>query len=137
MAADRPERKLRKPKHYVRHIKQFGSQGNHIGWWAPEDEGEDDERSLRLAYFQHRVAQMTNVKIATDRRYLTTKAFATAIGVDPAHLGRKLRGDSWASIGDYFRWAMRLGIDILPASFDTMLPPENLMKEWKPAGPPK
>lgn len=57
--------------------------------------------------------------VLTLRRTLTKRGIAQTelaekIGVKPDYLGRKMRGESWASIQDLRSWALELGVDLLP-----------------------
>ncbi|MHB1552866.1 MAG: hypothetical protein ACYCSX_10085 [Acidimicrobiales bacterium] len=87
----------------------------------------DDELSLALAYYQHRVVRMAMEVL--NHRHRSRTDFAKWIGDDPDHVQRKFRGETWAAIHDYFAWARGLGVDILPNLDDwaKMLP--NRVKE--------
>lgn len=55
---------------------------------------------------------------------LAQTELAERLGVKADYLGRKMRGESWASIQDLKAWALELGIDLLPVydSRDELLP---------------
>lgn len=55
---------------------------------------------------------------------LTQNELAERIGVNADTLGRKMRGEAWASLKDLMAWALELGIDLLPVhdSREDLLP---------------
>jgi hypothetical protein len=91
----------------------------------------DDELSLALAYYQHRVVRMA-VEVLNKRRHTRTE-FAKWIGDSPDEVQRKFRGETWAKIHDYFVWARGLGVDTLLAIDDwAKMLPNRLKKRAEP-----
>ncbi len=45
---------------------------------------------------------------------ITHRDFAARIGVNEDTLGRKIRGEAWASVQDLLPWFLEFGIDLLP-----------------------
>lgn len=66
-----------------------------------------------VAYYTHQAALAVRRSLA--ERGLTQRELAQRLAVKDETLGRKLRGEAWASLRDVLTWARELGIDMLPA----------------------
>lgn len=71
------------------------------------------EGELAWAWYQHRVALAVRKELK-DRK-IPFPTLAQALHEKDAWLERKLRGQVPADLGEMFEWALRLGVQILPA----------------------
>ena len=68
---------------------------------------------LAAAFYIHQV--VLALRRSLTERGLSQRELAAQLGVNEETLGRKIRGESWASLADVLSWAIELGIDLLPA----------------------
>ena len=78
---------------------------------------------LAAGFYIHQV--VLALRRSLTERGMTQRELASQLGVNPETLGRKIRGESWASLADVLSWSMELGIDLLPAPAgrEELLPP--------------
>lgn len=98
------------PRHLLTDPSKFGYRD---AGWTEEPTDPVARAELAAGYFIHQVVLAARRALA--ERGMTQKELASRLGVNPETLGRKLRGEAWASIGDVVSWAYELGVDLLPA----------------------
>lgn len=67
---------------------------------------------LMVAYFIHQSVLALRRTLA--EKGMTQRELAEKLRVKEENLGRKMRGETWASLRDVLKWADQLGIDLLP-----------------------
>jgi hypothetical protein len=86
------------------------------------------ETDVALAYLQHRLACAVQSSLGHSRR--TTSDFASALGDQTDTLRRKLNGYIRITLEDLLKWAMEVGVDVVPLPQDRseLLPPPDLVR---------
>lgn len=97
------------PRDLCRDPAKFGTRD--VDWIDPGTNPElvDD---LMVAYFIHHSVLALRRTLA--ERGMTQRELAAKLRVKEENLGRKMRGETWASLRDVLKWADQLGIDLLP-----------------------
>lgn len=111
----------REPRKLCRDPSKFGTV--EVEWLQPGDGPHAAEEDLVVAFYTHQAALAVRRSLA--ERGMTQREFAQRLGIKDETLGRKLRGEAWASLRDLLTWARELGIDVLPApeSREELVPP--------------
>lgn len=101
---------VREPRKLCKDPSKFGTV--EAEWLQPDEAAGISEQDLMVAYYTHQAALAVRRSLA--ERGMTQRQLAQRLGVKDETLGRKLRGEAWASLRDLLSWARELGIDVLP-----------------------
>lgn len=102
---------VREPRKLCQDPSKFGTVD--VEWIDPDDATGVTEDDLIVAYYIHQAVLAVRRSLA--EKGMTQREFAGRLGIRDETLGRKLRGEAWASLRDILTWARELGIDVLPA----------------------